>query len=42
MVILFLGLLAGAGYGILSGKKEIPLVPFLTVGFVLTVWGTII
>ena len=42
MGILFLGLLAGAGYGILSGKKEIPLVPFFTVGFVLTVWGTII
>ena len=39
MGILFLGLLAGAGYGILSGKKEIPLVPFFTVGFVLTVWG---
>ena len=35
MGILFLGLLAGAGYGILSGKKEIPLVPFFTVGFVL-------
>ena len=31
MEILFLGLLAGAGYGILSGKKEIPLVPFFTV-----------
>ena len=37
MEILFLGLLAGAGYGILTGKKEIPLVPFFTVGFVLTV-----
>ena len=42
MGILFLGLLAGAGYGILSGKKEIPLVPFFTVGFVLTVWETIL
>ncbi len=39
MEILFLGLLAGAGYGILTGKKEIPLVPFFTVGFVLTVGG---
>ena len=42
MEILFLGLLAGAGYGFLSGKKEIPLVPFFTVGFVLTVGRTII
>ena len=42
MGILFLGLLAGAGYGFLSGKKEIPLVPFFTVGFVLTVGRTII
>jgi len=35
--VLVFGLLAGAGYGMLSGKKEIPLVPFFTVGFVFTV-----
>lgn len=41
MEVLLLGLLAGAGYGILSGKKEIPLVPFFAIGFVIATGGNI-
>lgn len=37
--VLFLGLLAGAGYGILLGRKEIPLVPFFMIGFVMVTGG---
>ncbi len=41
MAVLFFGLLTGAGYGVLLGKKEIPLVPFFTIGFVLVTGGNI-
>ena len=39
--VMFFGLLTGAGYGVLLGKKEIPLVPFFTFGVVLMTGGNI-
>lgn len=37
--ILLTGVLLGTCFGICRGTREIPLVPFLTIGFVLTTGG---